>query len=155
VSARGSGTMSRREALAILAAGAAVMACGRAPREARPVPIAIGRDECAWCRMPIDDARLAAEFVPRSGTPALFGEVGCLLSWRAANPLTPGTGFVTAGDTGEWLDARRATYALGATRTPMYFDITAHAAPPAGVPAASIVSWEILRDRGAPHARPG
>ena len=154
MSARAAGTMSRREALAVLAAGAAVLACGGAPREARPVPIAIGRDQCAWCRMPIDDARLAAEFVPGSGTPALFGEVGCLLSWRAANPLTPGVEFVTAGDTGEWLDARRASYAVGAARTPMYFDITAHAAPPAGVPADRILRWETLRDRGAPHARP-
>ena len=154
MSARAGGTLTRREALALLAAGAAALACGSAPREARPVPIAIGRDECAWCRMPIDDARLAAEFVPRSGTPALFGEVGCLLSWRAANPLTPGTEFVTAGDTGEWLDARRATYALGAARTPMYFDITAHAARPTGVPADSIVGWDTLRGRGAPHARP-
>lgn len=147
--------LSRREALAVLAAAAAVLACGRAPSEARPVPIAIGRDECAWCRMTIDDAPLAAQFVPRRGAPTLFGEVGCLLSWRVANPDRDGTEFVTASDTGAWLEARRASYALGARKTPMMFDITAHVRPPAGLSADRVARWETLRKQGAPLARPG
>ena len=149
-----SGTMTRRQAVAALAAGAALIACGRAPREARPVPIAIGRDECTWCRMTIDDARLAAEFVHRDGAPALFGEVGCLLSWRAANPAAPGAAFVADAESGAWLDARRAAYVVGATRTPMLFNITAHVAAPAAVPAGGVVTWESLLEQGAPRATP-
>ena len=147
--------MSRREAIAILAAGAAVLACGRAPRQAGPAPIAIGRDECAWCRMPIDDPRQAAQFVPVHGTAALFGEVGCLLAWRSDNADAAGTAFVSVAATGAWLEAGRAAYAVGVTRTPMSFNITAHQQPPADVPAGSIVRWATLLPQGAPIARPG
>ena len=146
--------MTRREAVAALAAGALLLACGRAPREARPVPIAMGRDECAWCRMTIDDARLAAEYVPRDGAASLFGEVGCLLSWRAANPAAAGVAFVAAAESGAWLDARRAAYVVGVTRTPMLFNITAHGAAPAGVPAGGVMTWEFLLEQGAPRATP-
>ena len=147
--------MTRREAVAALAAGGALLACGRTPREPRPVPIAIGRDECAWCRMPIDDARLAAESVPRDGAPALFGEVGCLLSWRVANRAAAGVAFVAAAESGAWLYARRAAYVVGATMTPMLFNITAYGAVPAGVSAGGVVTWESLVEQGVPRATPG
>ncbi len=147
--------MSRREAIAILAGGAVVLACGRAPGRTGPAPIAIGRDQCAWCRMTIDDPRQAAQFVPERGSAALFGEVGCLLAWRSANPDAAGTAFVSVAGTAAWLEASRAAYAVGVTRTPMSFNITAHRQQPAGVPAGSVVRWETLLQQGAPIARPG
>ena len=146
--------MTRRQALLALGSVALVVACGRDAAQA-PVPITIGRDECAWCRMLIDDARLPAQFLPAGGGAHRFGEVGCLLAWMAENPGTAGVPFVTATETGAWMPAPEAHYLIGFLRTPMRFDITAHASPPEATDTATRATWGELRRKGAPDARQG
>jgi copper chaperone NosL len=148
--------LSRREMLAATGALALLVACGggeRAP--AGPKPIAIGIDECAWCRMLIDEERLAAQFVADDGRASSFGEVGCLVAWMAAHPDSAGTPFVRTVDAADWRPAAAARYATGAERTPMRFDVTAHAAPPPAGEGVLAETWEELRRKGAPHARQG
>lgn len=147
--------LSRREMIAATGALALLAACrGTGTPTRGPLPIAVGIDECAWCRMLIDDERLAAQFVSAEGRASSFGEVGCLLAWMAATADTNGTPFVKALDTGAWLRAERARYAVGLVRSPMQFDLTAHDSPP--TTGSSVTeSWEEIRRKGAPHARQG
>ena len=148
--------LSRREMIAAAGALALSMACGGGvrPASAGPRPIALGIDECAWCRMLIDEERLAAQFLAEDGRASSFGEVGCLLAWMAENPVVEGIVFVRTLDAGDWRRAAAARYATGAATTPMRFDVTAHASPPAGNGIA-IERWDELRRKGAPHARQG
>jgi hypothetical protein len=147
-------TMSRREALVILGAAAAVLACGRAPRELQPGLIAVGRDQCAFCRMVIDDAGLAVQVVEPDGRVTPFGEVGCLLAWSAQRADLAGTAFVMATDTRRWLSAPTARYALGAVRTPMLYNLSAYERVPDGIAPDAIFDWDSLRRKGAPDAQP-
>lgn len=146
------GGWSRREFLVALA-GAAVSAswlgaCGGAPAELAPADLALGRDECAYCRMTVDDPKLAAQFVRRQGAALPFGEVGCLLAWLAEHPDAEGAPFVAAAEDGRWLAAATARYARGTARTPMRFDIVAHR--PAAAPAVAPLTWSELRREGKP-----
>lgn len=148
--------MSRRDMLAATGALVLLVACGggdRAP--AGPRPIALGVDECAWCRMLIDEERLAAQFVGTDGRASSFGEVGCLVAWMAAQPGTAGMPFVRTVDAGDWRPAATARYATGAERTPMRFDVTAYASPPPAGEGVLAETWDELRRKGAPHARQG
>lgn len=141
--------MGRREALRVLGVGALALACRRAPELPAPEAVALGRDECAWCRMIIDDARLPAEFARAGGRVEKFGEPGCLLAWLAEHPGAAGAAFVTV-ESGAWIPAGDAHYAVGASRTPMRFDVTAHRAAPSG---GSPATWTALVRKGAPDVR--
>ncbi|HEU4700454.1 MAG TPA: hypothetical protein VFS40_14815 [Gemmatimonadales bacterium] len=152
-------TMSRRDALRLLgltgialAAGSS-LACGAGgARAPAPAPIAYGRDECAWCRMPIDDPALAAELVPARGAAQLFGEPGCLLAWLAAHPAAQGTAFVADAGGAGWLPAADARFVRGRVRTPMAFDLAAWRTLPADVSPGAALTWAALRQEGAPRA---
>jgi len=131
-----------------------ITACARGA--ARPVPpeIAIDEDTCDWCRMTIDDPRLAAAFVPASGRALRFGEPGCLLAWFAEHPGTEGAAFVAAQEDARWLAAPSASFARGLVRTPMRFDLAAwRGAPPRA--AAESLTWAGLTKEGTPYARQG
>ncbi len=148
--------LSRREMLAATGALALLVACGGGePAPAGPKPIAIGIDECAWCRMLIDEERLAAQFVSADGRASSFGEVGCLVAWMTAHSDATGMPFVRTADAGDWRPAAAARYATGAERTPMQFDVTAYAASPPAADGVLVETWDQLRRKGAPHARQG
>jgi copper chaperone NosL len=76
--------LTRRAALrhlALVTLGAAVApslavleGCG----ESGPRPIAYGRDECAWCRMTVSDARYGAVQRTAQGKQQVFDSVECL-----------------------------------------------------------------------------
>lgn len=76
--------ITRRAALrrlAVVALGAAVVpslaaleGCG----DVGPRPIAYGRDECAWCRMTVSDARYGAVQRNAQGKQQVFDSVECL-----------------------------------------------------------------------------
>ncbi|HEX6643245.1 MAG TPA: hypothetical protein VF037_01125 [Gemmatimonadales bacterium] len=148
--------MTRRELLAAAGAMALLAACGD-PAAGGPGAAAItpGVDECAGCRMLIDEERLAAQFRPARGAAIKFGEVGCLVAWLAADPARAGAPMVRALDTAEWIAAERASYVVGAVRTPMGFDITAHARSGPEGAGTLIGGWDALLRRGAPDARTG
>lgn len=143
-------TCTRREAVRILGLTALALACRNGPSLPLPEDVVLGRDECVWCRMLIDDARLPAEFARAGGRVEKFGEPGCLVSWLAANRDVAGAAYVTVED-GAWMPAADAWFVTGATRTPMAFDITAHRTAPAG---ADAIAWTALLAEGAPDVRP-
>jgi hypothetical protein len=145
--------VTRREALLALAAAAATLACGHQPGD-QPVAIAYGRDECAWCRMPVDDPALAAEWIDPSASPLTFGEPGCLLSWLAAHRGARGSAWVRTRDGDQWLRAGDAVFAHGIVTTPMAFNLAAYRSAPAAAGENQVRTWTQLLEKGAPDARP-
>jgi copper chaperone NosL len=149
---------TRRETVLMLSTSvvglvlAALGACG-GPKPATPPPIAYGEDLCDWCRMTVDDPRLAAAFVPVSGRALRFGEAGCLLSWLVEHRAVEGTPFVATRESGAWLPAPMARYARGVVRTPMGFNLAAWRGEPDA--DAESLSWARLLEEGAPRAIPG
>jgi hypothetical protein len=145
--------LSRREVIVTLAGVATALACGKRTSD-QPVTIAYGRDECAWCRMTVDDPALAAEWIAPDAPAVLFGEPGCLLAWLAAHRGTSGTAWVQARDSEEWLRASEVTFAHGIATTPMSFNLTAHRQAPSATPGVTLFSWPQLLEKGPPDARP-
>lgn len=142
--------LTRRQLVVSVAGMALTMACGRKTSD-EPVAIAYGRDECAFCRMPVDDPHLAAEWVVPGQPARIFGEPGCLLSWIAAHKGEAGSPWVRTREGDSWLRASDATFAHGLLTTPMNFNLTAHQSAPAG---ATVFTWAQLLEKGAPDARP-
>ncbi|HET8623457.1 MAG TPA: hypothetical protein VFM14_07830, partial [Gemmatimonadales bacterium] len=118
--------MTRRELLGTLLATALLAACRPRAHAPAPVEIEFGRDECSYCRMTIDDPRLAAEFIEVGGQARKFGEPGCLVNWMRKAPSVKGTAFVTDAGRGGWLPAAAAFYVAGRVRTPMSYDVAAY-----------------------------
>lgn len=137
--------MTRRAMLAFVGASALACACGGTDRTPSPVGIEIGRDECDYCRMIIDDAALAAQHVGTDGRAHRFGEVGCLLAWMAGREGTAGGAPFVALD-GTWVPAGSARYMR--RRTPMRFDLVT---APASAPADQTFEWSRLRREGVPR----
>lgn len=145
--------LTRRQAIITLAGAAWTLACG--PRRVdAPIAIGYGRDECGWCRMPVDDPTLAAEWLSADQPPLLFGEAGCLLAWIAAHRDATGQPWVRNRDADEWLRATDATFSRGVVATPMAFNLTAHRQAPSPSPAITLHTWSELLEKGAPDARP-
>ena len=143
-------TCTRREVVRLLGFSLLAAACGQTAQAPRPEEVALGRDECAWCRMLIDDARHAAELVRAGGRTEKFGEPGCLLAWLAEHRDSDGVSYVMVED-GRWLRAGDAWFTVGRTRTPMSFDIVAHRTAPADSVGAA---WHDLLLQGVPRVRP-
>jgi len=144
--------VTRRLLLGAVAAAALSAACKAAAEDPAPVEIAFGRDECAYCRMTIDDPRLAAEFIEAGGRAHTFGEPGCLVSWLRKGAAPQGTAFVTDAARGGWLPAAAAAYVVGRVRTPMSYDVAAYRSPPADAAADAVRDWRRLLDEGVTGA---
>jgi copper chaperone NosL len=105
--------MSR--AIAILVGLAAVGCSGNGPPNVR-----YGQEECAHCRMIVNDERYAAAAVTPAGEARKFDEVGCLLDYLKEHPGDGGRLWVRAFKPAGWLDARTAVYVHGPKlQTPM------------------------------------
>ena len=145
--------MTRRTLIGLLAAAAALAtACNPSSRVPGPVEIAFGRDECAYCRMPIDDPHLAAEFIEVGGQAHKFGEPGCLVNWLRRGHPADGTAFVTDAVQGAWLPAAAAAYVIGHVRTPMSYNVTAYGSPPGDRAATAVRGWSRLLAEGVTGA---
>lgn len=85
-----------------------------------PPSLRYGQESCTHCRMIVNDDRFAAAFVAKSGEPAKFDDVGCLVEYMAANPGATGNVWVRGYQSGQWHDARTAYFAYGPKlHTPM------------------------------------
>lgn len=115
-------TISRRSALALVAAALAVVACKQSDAAVDPV---WGKEPCAHCKMLVSDRRYAAQAVDETGEHRFFDDVGCMVLWMDARKA-PERAWARAAVAGTWVDARAAKYMQGA-RTPMDFGFEARA----------------------------
>ncbi len=137
----------RRGLAAALLLGAVASGC--AP--AGPRPIALGQDQCHYCKMEITDARYGAQVVMRTGRVQVFDSVECLAAFVGSAPAesiasvwvadvaAPAT-FVRAEQAGYLLD--------GVLRGPMgravSFATPAAAAAEGARTGGVTVSWRAL-----------
>ena len=97
-----------------------------------PKEVKWDRDACERCRMVVSDRFHAAQvryLPPDKKRPevAMFDDIGCATLWLADKPWEndPNTEiWVTDHRTGDWIDARQATYVKG-NLTPMEFGLGA------------------------------
>lgn len=103
-----------------------------------PKAVRWDRDACERCRMVLSDHAHAAQirYTPagkQRSVVALFDDIGCATLWLEDKPWRedPGTQiWVTDHNTGEWIDARIATYVTG-DLTPMEYGLGAQREPDA------------------------
>lgn len=83
--------------------------------------------QCSECKMPIRANNHAAEAVTADGKTYFFDDIGCMVLWLNDKSFkTAATLWVHAVDTAQWIDARKAWYALG-DDTPMLYGFGAYA----------------------------
>lgn len=93
-----------------------------------PASLDVRNDTCAFCRMYVSDAALAAQIVARGEEPRFFDDIGCLAAYLRAHPHTAGaTAYVADHRTHAWVAADRAVYSRVPTLdTPMGSHLIAH-----------------------------
>jgi copper chaperone NosL len=114
--------------LAIALAALVSAACGTAPLS--PAALDTRNDTCASCRMPVSDARLAAQVVAPHEEPLFFDDLGCLRAWLEGrpHPAKGAAAFVADHATKEWVPLARAVVTrVEALETPMGSHLIAHA----------------------------
>jgi nitrous oxide reductase accessory protein NosL len=109
-------------------------ACSNDPGKG-PVEIKWDRDICNRCRMVVSDPHFAAQIrhfpAGRRSRVESFDDVGCAVLWLDQQPWkdAPDVEFWVADyRTGDWIDARTATYVTQNT-TPMEYGLGAQAGP--------------------------
>jgi copper chaperone NosL len=115
----------KHRASALLALGLA--ACAAGPPQ--PQPLDTRNEACASCRMPVSEARFAAQIVAPGELPRFFDDLGCLADYLKAGRAAAGaTAFVADHRTQAWVRADRAVYTrVPALATPMGSHVIAHA----------------------------
>ena len=73
-----------------------------------PVPVALGEDACASCRMIVSDSRFGAQLHDRRGGVRHFDDLGCWRKAVAELPPDPAASFVRNFSDGAWIRADRA-----------------------------------------------
>jgi copper chaperone NosL len=120
----------------LLSAGLA--ACSGDPGTG-PKQVRWDRDACQRCRMVLSDPKHAAQirYTPpgkQRTAVALFDDIGCAVLWLADQPWRDDPKveiWVADRNSGDWLDARSATYVSG-DLTPMEYGLGAQAQAVAG-----------------------
>jgi copper chaperone NosL len=108
----------------------ALGACAKGPPT--PATLDTKHDACAFCRMAISDARLAAQIVAPAEEPLFFDDVGCLAGYlkEKRTPRPESVAYVADHRTKAWVEAGRAVYSkVPGIETPMGSHLIAHADP--------------------------
>ncbi len=123
---------------------AGLAACRRDPG-AGPVAIEFGKEKDDRCHMVIDDRHFAAEVRDAQGKVSKFDDIGCAVFWLTKHGVSesmPGVEvWVADYQSGQWLDARLASYREG-VRSPMRYQFGATAQA-----AADTVDYETMKSR--------
>jgi copper chaperone NosL len=118
--------MNRRPSACLLVAILVLGGCGGA--DDPPPPIQAGTP-CAFCRMTIANAHVAAEVVAPGEEPRQYDDIGCLAGDLQKRPLpSRARAFVADYATGALVPAADAVYTrVESIETPMMSHIVAHA----------------------------
>jgi copper chaperone NosL len=132
----------------LIVAGMLAACQGEGPN--RPPTVRFGEEACDSCRMIISDERFAAALVTAAGDAFKFDDVGCLFEHQHGQLRPAVTYWVRDSQSGEWLNAREATFVHSPNIvSPMGFSLAARprgqaANEPVGGPDVRIVGFEEL-----------
>lgn len=91
-----------------------------------PVPIDEEVDQCAECKMTVQDNQFAAEYFDEVGQVYKFDDIGCLARYVSEKGITKGSFFVRDFSTKEWIMVNDAYFAMSdAIETPMSYGFLA------------------------------
>lgn len=95
--------------------------CGReAAWPPQPVPVALGEESCAGCKMIISDPHYGAQLHDRRGGVQQFDDLGCWQKAAAAAKADPAASFVRSFADGAWIRADKAVLVrYGELHSPM------------------------------------
>ncbi|HET9929868.1 MAG TPA: hypothetical protein VFQ35_04240 [Polyangiaceae bacterium] len=120
----------------------ALAACAACRGESGPKDPIWGKQPCAHCNMLVSDPLYAAQAESARGDRLFFDDVGCMASYLTEHRGT--TKAWVRDAKGNWLEAERARFRLGA-RTPMDFGVV--------VDAAGSLDFAAVKERVAAKAR--
>jgi hypothetical protein len=87
------------------------------------------RDMCERCKMAISERKFAVQVInPQTGKDYKFDDIGCAVLWMDEMGLPWGEEaiiWITDAKTGQWINAKKATYISGAI-TPMAYGFAAY-----------------------------
>jgi copper chaperone NosL len=147
--------------IAVLAAVAAIACRGG---QARPGTLDTHSDSCRSCRMPVSDAKLAAQLAAPGEEPLFFDDIACLRDFLSRGAALPqgAAAYVADHRTGAWILASSAVFSrCPSIETPMGSHLLAHADADsrAGDRFAAacelVATTEIFGATGPPHGRQG
>lgn len=128
--------------------GAAAWALPGDEASAKEPDVQWGAEECAHCRMIIDDRRFAAAWISGDGTQAHFDDIGCMVAMVREQGEDAGTRyFVQHYEEETWLDATAAAYVRqDGVRSPMSYNVAAYpaGAAPGGADLRGSWTWKAL-----------
>lgn len=113
---------------AILASLLVLPGCGSRPLP--PATLDARGDTCAFCRMEVSTADVAAQLVAPGEDPRFFDDIGCLASFLKEHPEQPAgaIAYVVDHRTRAWVRADGALYTrVPEVDTPMGSHLVAHA----------------------------
>lgn len=114
--------------LAVLASMFVLAGCESGPLP--PVTLDTRGDTCAFCRMAVSAAGVAAQLVAPGEDPRFFDDIGCLASFLKEHPEQPAgaIAYVVDHRTRAWVRAAGALYTrVPDLDTPMASHLVAHA----------------------------
>jgi copper chaperone NosL len=155
-----------------LPAAAAAAACllgllgplGCARGDAPPAALDVRNDTCGSCRMPVSDAKLAAQIAAPGEEARFFDDIGCLRDYLSADARGPAGSIAYVADhrTGQWIPVSRAVFSrCRAVETPMGSHLIAHtdaasrAADPSESGCAEVTAADIFGRLVPPGSRKG
>lgn len=113
-----------------LAAGAMTLPLLGHAKNVEPVPLMPEADECAQCRMAVEEPRFAAELIASDGQVHKFDDLGCMAAYvRAQGPRMKAPRAMFVGDfhKGRWVPLGQATLRKTKFPTPMRYGYLAFA----------------------------
>ncbi len=105
-----------------------LVGCGGGDGDAHP-KVHWDRDMCAYCKMVVSDRHYVSVVIePKRSKSYAFDDIGCCIKWFAENRFDWEENakiFISDSKTGEFIDARKAYYDIGAI-TPMDYGFSAY-----------------------------
>ncbi len=77
-----------------------------------PVPIQVGKDACAYCKMNLSDLKFSCEMVTEKGRVYLFDDLCCLVNYLRENKIDPGKSSFYISDFSNPLSLCRSSSAV-------------------------------------------
>lgn len=112
-----------RKWLVVLMVVSILSGCGK-DAAYEPVDINPDIDVCEVCNMSITAVKYAAEAIMKDGSVEKFDDIGCMVDFMGSATKETGALFVRDANTGEWIDAKKASYLLNDDYwTPMMYGV--------------------------------